>query len=108
MRKALLSLLGGAALGAGAMYLYDPKQGGKRRAQIGDAATVAKKKALRAVNSTSQSLKGKANDVLAVSREWLGSTAPRSRSALWTPRTRAVLATAGLVLAALAGTRPQT
>lgn len=106
MRKALLSLLGGAALGAGAMYLYDPKQGGKRRAQIGDAATVAKKKALRAVTSTSQSLRGRANDVLAISREWLGSTAPRS--ALWTPRTRAVLATAGLVLAALAGSRPQT
>ena len=108
MRKAFLSLLGGAAIGAGAMYFYDPKHGGKRRAQLGDAATLAKKKTLRAVTSTSQSLRGKADGVLAASREWLGAAAPRSGSALWTPRTRAVLATVGLLLAAAAGARPQS
>ena len=76
--------------------------------KLGDAATVAKKKALRAVTSTSQSLRGKANGVLSALPELLGAAAPRSSSRLWTPRTRAVLATVGLVLAAVAGARPQS
>ncbi len=107
MSKAILSLLGGAALGAGAMYLYDPKLGGKRRAQVADTALVAKKKLLRAADSTSKGVRQRVSSVLESSRRAFGS-ASSGASTLWSPRTRALLATAGLALAAVAGVRPQS
>ena len=107
MSKSILSILGAAALGAGAMYLYDPKHGGKRRAQIRDGATVAKKRFLRAADATQKSLRTKASSVLETSRKAFVSGSSAS-STLWSPRTRALLATAGLALAAVAGVRPQS
>lgn len=106
MDKALLSLLGGAALGAGAMYFYDPKHGAKRRAHAGDAAVQARRKLARAASSTSHTVRSRAAQVMGASREMLGSAA-QTKARLWTPRTRALLATLGVGLAALAGARPQ-
>jgi hypothetical protein len=107
MQKAIFSLLGAAALGAGAMYFYDPKHGGKRRAQVSDGATVAKKRILRAADSTQKTLRSKASSVLESSRRAFMSGSSAT-STLWSPRTRALLATAGLALAAVAGVRPQS
>jgi hypothetical protein len=107
MSKAILSLLGGAALGAGAMYLYDPKLGGRRRAQVSDGAALAKKKLLRAAGSTSKSVRARAASLLEHSRHAFGG-ASNGASKLWSPRTRALLATAGLALAAVAGARPHS
>jgi hypothetical protein len=107
MSKAILSLLGAAAVGAGAMYFYDPKHGGKRRAQISDGAAVAKKRFLRAAEATQKSLRSKASSVLESSRRAFASGSSATAT-LWSPRTRALLATAGLALAAVAGVKPQS
>jgi hypothetical protein len=107
MPKAILSILGAAALGAGAMYFYDPKHGTKRRAQVSDGAAVAKKRLLRAADSTKKTLSSKASSVLESSRRAFMSGSSAT-STLWSPRTRALLATAGLALAAVAGVRPQS
>jgi hypothetical protein len=107
MSKAILSVLGAAALGAGAMYFYDPKLGAKRRAEAGETALLAKKKLARAANATSKTMREKASSLMLSSRQAFGS-ASRASSTLWSPRTRALLATAGLALAAVAGVRPQS
>ena len=102
MGKALLSLVGGAALGAGAMYFLDPKLGSKRRSQATHAAYDAKKKLEKASHAVSDRAAG----VLESSKQLLGMAAS-TRSRLWSPRTRALLATVGLGLAAAAGARFQ-
>jgi len=102
MGKALLSLVGGAALGAGAMYFLDPKLGSKRRSRATHAAHDAKRKLER----VSHSVTDRAADVLEGSKHLLG-VASRTRSRLWSPRMRALLATVGLGLAAAAGARLQ-
>jgi|SoiMethySBSTD1v2_1073268.scaffolds.fasta_scaffold960318_2 hypothetical protein len=107
MAKAILSVLGAAALGAGAMYFYDPKLGAKRRAEAGEAALKAKKKLARAADATSKSVRFKTSSLIENSRRVLGRSAASS-AALWSPRTRAAVAAAGLLLAALAGVRPQS
>lgn len=107
MSKAILSVLGAAALGAGAMYFYDPKMGAKRRSEAGVAARTAKKRLARAADVTSKSVRRNASTIIESSRRALGRSAASS-AALWSPRTRTAVAAAGLLLAALAGVRPQS
>jgi hypothetical protein len=57
----LLSLLGGAGLGAAAMYLLDPESGPKRRHQLGETASDAMYKSGETLSSTFYTLSDKAS-----------------------------------------------
>ena len=63
--KHRLSLLGGAGLGAGLMYLLDPDGGGRRRALVRDKAIHGVKVGERSLRGTSIHLGNKAKGLMA-------------------------------------------
>lgn len=58
-----LSLIGGAGLGAALMYLFDPEQGERRRAQLGETASGALQGAAERFSGTWQDLAHRAGDL---------------------------------------------
>lgn len=62
IRKTTALIAGlGAALGAGVMYLLDPKQGRRRRSLVGDKLTKARHKTQDAVTRTARDAKNRAS-----------------------------------------------
>jgi protease I len=70
MREAL-GLIGGAAVGAGIMYLLDPDRGGRRRALIRDQAVHLKRKSADAASAAGRDLANRARGVVAETRSRL-------------------------------------
>jgi hypothetical protein len=64
MMVRILAILGAAAAGAAAMYIFDPEEGGRRRAQIRDKAVGLSNDAKQAISSKSRDIRNKAQGLL--------------------------------------------
>jgi hypothetical protein len=62
--KGITAILGGIGLGAALMYLYDPKDGRRRRAMIRDKANSIGNDAKRAIDKRSRDVKNRAQGLL--------------------------------------------
>jgi hypothetical protein len=110
----LMTFIKGAAIGAGAMYLFDPSQGRRRRALIRDKAAHAWNEAGDTVESKAHDLANRAQGVLhdaasclspnRLSRSIGLSAMPSWMPSKWSPTTR-LLVTAGAGLLAFYGKR---
>lgn len=73
------SLLTGAVMGAGAMYLLDPDRGGRRRALIRDKMARAAHKTSDAIDATSRDVRNRASGLTAEVRASSADDAPSDR-----------------------------
>ena len=62
--KGIFTILGGLGAGAALMYLFDPNEGNRRRAQIRDKATSLNSKAQTAVGGRVRDLGNRARGLL--------------------------------------------
>lgn len=107
----LMTFVKGAALGAGAMYLFDPSRGRTRRARIRDKAVHMWNEAGDAVESKTRDLANRTQGIIHDAATVLSPDRARSSGstssspwlpANWSPTTR-LLVTAGAGLLALYG-----
>lgn len=74
-----LTLLSGAAIGAGAMFLLDPDGGGRRRARIRDKMVRATRKTGDAIDATARDLGNRTRGLAAQLKAGADSEAPPDR-----------------------------
>ena len=70
----LIWIIGGAALGAAAMYMMDPVQGNRRRALVRDKAYSSRIKLRKSINAKSRDLANRTMGLRAEARRMLGKT----------------------------------
>jgi hypothetical protein len=77
--RGILGLVGSAAIGAGIMYLADPRMGRRRRSMIRDQAAGADKKIRRFVSGRSDDVKNRAYGIYCEMRSLMGVPCERER-----------------------------
>ena len=66
-----LGLIGSACIGAGVMYLADPRMGRRRRARVRDRVVSADKQVRRFISSRSADVKNRAYGIFCEARKTL-------------------------------------
>ena len=74
----ILAVLGAAAAGAALMYIFDPEEGGRRRALMRDKAVGLSNDAKQAVGKKSRDLRNRAQGLLHEAKSTLPSDSGRS------------------------------
>ena len=92
----------GAGIGAGVMYVFDPRQGRRRRALARDKVVSALTRSERAIGATARDMANRARGVVAETRGGLARGRPDVLRAGWSPATRALAGASGLALVAQA------
>ena len=77
--RGILGLVGSACIGAGIMYLADPRMGRRRRSLIRNQAAGADKKIRRFISGRSEDVKNRAYGVYSDVRSLMGSPFERER-----------------------------
>jgi uncharacterized membrane protein len=95
-------LLLGAGLGAGVMYVLNPRQGRRRRALACDKMISVLSRGERAIGATARDMANRARGALAETRDGLARGRPDVLRAPWSPTTRALAGATGLALVAQA------
>ncbi len=74
-----LGLIGSACIGAGVMYLMDPRMGRRRRSLMKDQVVSADKKIRRFVSGRSEDVKNRAYGIYCEVRSLMGSPCEETR-----------------------------
>jgi hypothetical protein len=76
----ILAVLGAAAAGAALMYIFDPEEGGRRRALMRDKATGLSNDAKEAIGSKSRDLRNRAQGFVHEAKSMLPSGENREQA----------------------------
>jgi CBS domain-containing protein len=77
-----ISMIGGAGLGAGLMFLLDPDRGKRRRALVRDQAIRSARKTRNATEATARDAQHRARGIVSSMKSWVSPTASLNDDAL--------------------------